>query len=187
MDAQVAETWFDDVLTFWFDELEPKDWFIKSDETDARIHDRFLKLYANVTRMPVQDHLESPQQALAAILVLDQFPRNLFRGSPHSFGTDKLARRIAAAAVDAGLDQQLKDEHYRIFLYLPFEHSEAMADQDRSVQLISAQGNIEYTKYAKAHRDVIQRFGRFPHRNDVLGRTSTPDEIAYLAEPGSGF
>lgn len=185
-DSVVPDNWVEDVLAFWFEELEPADWFKKSDATDEKIHDRFIKLYANICRMKAEDHLGSSRQALAAVIVLDQFPRNLFRGSPHSFGTDRMARKIATAAVEAGLDQGLTVDQ-RVFLYLPFEHSEDMADQERSVELISALGDDEYTKYAVAHLDVIKRFGRFPHRNDALGRESTPEEQAYLKEPGSGF
>ena len=185
-DTVVPENWVDDVLVFWFEELEPADWFKKSDATDTKIHDRFLKLYANIARMAAEDHLGSPRRALAAIIVLDQFPRNMFRGSPHSFGTDRIALETAKAAVDAGLDQQLPAEQ-RVFMYLPFEHSEELADQERAIALITPLGDDEYTRYAIAHRDVIREFGRFPHRNEVLKRRSTPEEVAYLAKPGSGF
>jgi uncharacterized protein (DUF924 family) len=185
-DSVVPENWVDDVLSFWFEELEPADWFKKSDATDQKIHDRFIKLYANVARMPVQDHGSSARQSLAAVIVLDQFSRNMFRGSPHSFGTDRMARKIADAAVKAGLDQELPREQ-RVFLYLPFEHSEDLADQERSVALISALGDERYTEYAIAHQKVIEQFGRFPHRNEVLGRQSTEQELEYLAKPGSGF
>lgn len=186
-DTIMRDDWVDDVLTFWFEELEPKDWFRKSDETDTLIHDRFLKLYANVARMQPADHMASARQALAAVIVLDQFPRNMFRGSPHSFGTDKIARRVAALAVDATLDQQLQTKDQKVFLYLPYEHSEDIADQHLAVELIAAVGDPEYTRYAEAHRDVIQQFGRFPHRNAALGRASTDEEVAFLAKPGSGF
>lgn len=185
-DMVMQDSWVDDVLAFWFEELEPADWFKKSDATDAKIHDRFLKLYANVARLPVGDHAGSARQSLAAVIVLDQFPRNLFRGSAHAFGTDKMARQIADAAVAARLDAELTMRQ-RVFLYLPFEHSEELADQDRAVALISALGADEYTRYAKAHRDIIRQFGRFPHRNEALRRESTAAEQDYLAKPGSGF
>ena len=178
--------WVDDVLDFWFTELEPADWFKKSDSTDAAIRDRFAKLYAALSRRSAGELAETPRQALAAVIVLDQFPRNMFRGHPQAFATDELARTITADAVSKGHDSMLS-ENERVFLYLPFEHSENLDDQDRAVELISALGNPEYTKYAIAHRDVIERFGRFPHRNPVLARASTPAEEAYLAEPGSGF
>ena len=185
-DTVLPDNWVDDVLGFWFEELEPADWFRKSDATDNKIGERFLKLYKNISQMPVEDFLGSARQSLAAVIVLDQFPRNLFRGNAQSFATDAKALAIAHAAVTAGFDRELT-LHERVFLYLPFEHSEDMAEQDRSVALIEALGNSEYTKYAIAHRDVIARFGRFPHRNVALGRASMPEEMAYLAEPGSGF
>lgn len=178
--------WVDDVLDFWFTELEPADWFKKSDSTDAAIRDRFAKLYAALSRRSAGELAETPRQSLAAVIVLDQFPRNMFRGHPQAFATDELARTITADAVSKGHDSMLS-ENERVFLYLPFEHSENLDDQDRAVELISALGNPEYTKYAIAHRDVIELFGRFPHRNPVLARASTPAEEAYLAEPGSGF
>jgi uncharacterized protein (DUF924 family) len=179
--------WAEDVRAFWFEDLEPADWFKKSDATDARIASRYLTLYKSLSEMPV-DALaaSSPVEVLAAVIVLDQFPRNLFRGDPLSFATDAKALAIAKVAIDGGLDQDLSVSQ-RVFLYLPFEHSEDMADQDRSVELISALGDEGYTQYALAHRDVISRFGRFPHRNAVLGRTSTDEEQEYLATPGSGF
>lgn len=186
MTAPPPETWIDDVLTFWFEELEPADWFKKSDVTDARIRDRFLELHGTLSQLPAASLATSSRQAIAAVIVLDQFPRNLFRGDAKSFASDAQARAIAVAAIDAGLDTELTMDQ-RVFLYLPFEHSEDMADQDRAVELIGALNNDNYTQYAIAHRDVIARFGRFPHRNEILGRASTPDELAYLAEPGSGF
>lgn len=185
-DAGLAKGWADDVLAFWFDELEPADWFKKSDETDRVIGQRFLKLYHAVSQTSDHDLNASPTVSLAAIIVLDQFPRNMFRGHPQSFATDGKALEIAKQAVAAGFDQDV-DAAKRVFFYLPFEHSEILADQEHAVGLIVPLGDAEFTRYALAHRDVIQKFGRFPHRNDVLGRPSTPSEIAYLAEPGSGF
>lgn len=186
MSATLPEAWVDDVLAFWFEELEPADWFKKSDATDAKIRDRFLELHGTLSQLPAADLATSRRQAMAAVIVLDQFPRNLYRGDAKSFASDAQARAIAIAAIDAGFDKDLTIDQ-RAFLYLPFEHSEDMADQDRAVELISALNNDNYTQYALAHRDVIARFGRFPHRNEILGRASTPQEQAYLAEPGSGF
>lgn len=182
----LPEDWANAVLDFWFDELEPVDWFKKSDLTDEKIRSRFLSIHDQLSNTAVDALLDSSREALAAIIVLDQFPRNLFRGDPRSFATDAQARAISEAAIDAGFDQGMSVDE-SVFLYLPFEHSEDLADQDRCVQLIEALGNDNYTQYAKAHRDVIVKFGRFPHRNQVLGRPSTPEEEAYLAQPGSGF
>src|SRR5690606_3872859 len=128
----------------------------------------------------------TPRRALAPLIVLDQFSRNMFRGSSKAFAADHIALAVARAAVDASLDTQL-DPAARLFVYLPFEHSEDMADQNRSVALIAALGNAEWDRYAIAHRDIIERFGRFPHRNEALSRASTDEEVAFLTQPGSSF
>jgi uncharacterized protein (DUF924 family) len=124
--------------------------------------------------------------ALATLIVLDQFSRNMFRGSAKAFAADGSALALPRAAVDAGLDRQL-DTEARLFIYLPFEHSEDLRDQTRSVELIAALDNPEWDRYAIAHRDIIERFGRFPHRNEALGRASTDEETAFLEQPGSSF
>ena len=127
-----------------------------------------------------------PRGALASCLVLDQLPRNLFRGTPRAFAYDPLARAIARRTVAAGLDRQL-DAKARLFLYLPFEHSEEIADQREAVRLCEELGNAGWLDYARRHLVIIERFGRFPHRNAILGRVSTPEEVAFLREPGSSF
>lgn len=177
--------WAEDVLHFWFQELTPRDWFAKSDELDARIRKRFFALYeAVVADEAVQVH--GPRELQAAVIVLDQFSRNLFRNSPLAFAADPLARKLATQAIEQGLDAQLPPEQ-RIFLYLPFEHSEDRADQARAVALVTALGNDNWTRYALAHQALIERFGRFPHRNEVLGRESTPEEIEMLKQPFGAF
>ncbi len=178
--------WVDDVLEFWFEEVGPDRWFRKDERLDQTIRDRFLELYEMLASAAAADALASPERALAAIVILDQFARNMFRGTARAFVTDPPARDIAAAAIAAGLDQALPRDR-RVFFYLPFEHSERLADQERAVALISALGDAEQTRYAEAHRAVIARFGRFPHRNAALGRESTPEEIEFLALPGSSF
>ncbi|MFT5509645.1 MAG: hypothetical protein ACI89J_002732 [Hyphomicrobiaceae bacterium] len=182
----LSDNWSADVLGFWFSELTPADWFKKSDITDAAIGERFLQTYASISQLAADALCGSSDQALGAVIVLDQFPRNLFRGNAQSFKADPLARQLAEMAIAAGFDRDMTVDQ-RVFLYLPFEHSEDMADQDRSVELMSALGNDNYTSYAIAHRDVIAKFGRFPHRNAVLARASTSAEENYLAQPGSGF
>ena len=122
-------------------------------------------------------------RALALMLLLDQFPRNCFRGTAHSYATDGLARHYAMRAIEEGLDLQLVPK-LRAFIYLPFEHSEDPLDQDRSVAMFDVLGDKEYLQYAELHRDIIRRFGRFPHRNAVLGRIPSPEELDYLAEGG---
>lgn len=186
MTNAASEDWIGDVLRFWFDELGRKAWFAKSDAIDEAIRERFLILYEVLTTWPVEDALATPARALATVLVLDQFPRNLFRDSAEAFASDPIAREVADAAIARGLDKDL-DTDQRLFLYLPFEHSEDARDQARAVELISALGDDEYTRYAIAHKEIIDRFGRFPHRNDVLGRAPTPEEAAFLKQPGSSF
>lgn len=174
-------SWQQDILDFWFGLDAEQHWKVDP-QLDAACRERFLDLWEEQRSRPADDFLDSPDDALAAILLFDQMPRNMFRGDPRSFATDPLARDIAAAAVDRGFDERLPEER-RIFLYMPFEHSEALADQDRSVALFEAIGNDFYSDFARKHRDVIARFSRFPHRNAVLGRPSTDEEIAFGLEP----
>ena len=174
-------SWQQDIVDFWFSLDGEQHWKVDP-ALDAACRERFLDTWEEQRTRPATDFLGSPEEALAAILLFDQMPRNMFRGDPRSFATDPLARDIAAAAVDRGFDSRLSEER-RIFLYLPFEHSEELADQDRSVALFEAIGNDFYTDFARKHRDVIVRFGRFPHRNAVLGRASTDEEIAFGLEP----
>ena len=186
--ARLADRdWAPGVLRFWFEELGPSDWFKKSEAADAEITARFEELHRDISGAPIEALLADRDAALAAVIVLDQFARNMFRGKPESFATDAKALDLARRAIELSYDDRDLPVDWRVFFYLPFEHSEELADQHRAVELISALGNAEYTKYAIAHLDVIERFGRFPHRNAILGRTSTPEEAAYLAEPGSGF
>ena len=178
--------WVGDVLAFWFTELDRKAWFVRDAAVDEKIRARFGPLIGELASRPVEEALASPERALATVIALDQFPRNVFRGTARAFATDALALAVAKAAIDRGLDSQVPAER-RVFLYLPFEHSEALADQDRSVELTAALGDEEYARYAVLHRDVIKRFGRFPHRNVMLGRTPTLEELTFLKEPGSSF
>lgn len=184
--ASPDHDWARRVQEFWFKECGPKDWFKKSDALDAEIQDRFGSLHAQLSHKAPDDFLSSPEDAFAAIILFDQLSRNLFRGDPRSFASDALALRIARGIIAMGWDKDIAHSR-RVFVYLPFEHSEELKDQDTSVELIEALGDEEFTRYAKAHRDVIKRFGRFPHRNAILGRSSTRAEEAYLSQPGSGF
>ncbi len=178
--------WVHAVLAFWFDELTPEAWFGRDDAVDAAIRSRFSGLHEWLAAEARNLVPHTPREALAAVIVLDQFPRNIYRGTDRAFATDASARAIARQAITAGLDSAL-DVNGRLFLYLPFEHSESLADQQRSVALISALGDVELTEYAIAHERIIRRFGRFPHRNAALDRASTPEELAFLKEPGSSF
>lgn len=177
----------EDVLRFWFDELTPEQWFRKDDALDAEIRTRFADTLTSLAAgFDMEDALRTPDSALAAVIVLDQFPRNIFRGSPQAFATDPVALRLAKSVVERGLDRDVPLQR-RVFLYLPYEHSENIDDQRTCMTLMATLGNDEYTRYAKAHYDIIECFGRFPHRNEALGRTSTPEEIEFLKQPGSGF
>jgi uncharacterized protein (DUF924 family) len=171
-----------DVVSFWI-AAGPRAWFTKSHAFDAQIRTRFEALHHAAARRELDDWAQTPLGALALLLLLDQFPRNLYRGSPHAFATDPLARRAAREAVDKGFDRQV-DPELRQFFYLPFEHSERLEDQDRSMALCAASGDAELVKWAKIHRDIIERFGRFPHRNASLGRTTTDEEQAFLRQGG---
>ena len=177
--------WVAQVLHFWFEELSPAGWFAKSDDIDAQIRERFLVLHEQLSVTDVAGFF-STREILAAVVVLDQFSRNLFRGSPQAFAADPIARQLAALALEQGFDKFMKNEE-RVFLYLPFEHSENVEDQQTSVALIAALGNDDWTRYAIAHREIIQRFGRFPHRNAVLNRVSTSDEIEMTKDPAKSF
>lgn len=168
--------WRADVLKFWFG-LGPKQWWRGPPELDQQIRDRFFDLWKEKRRLPPESFLDDPLTAIAAVLLFDQFPRNMFRGSAEQFATDPLGLAIARGAVDRHLDEQLSDDE-RKFLYLPFEHSEALADQDRAILLFTALGDNDTLEFAKKHRDIIARFGRFPHRNAMLGRKPRADEIS---------
>ena len=186
MSGTASAPWADEVLDFWFHELDRKAWFEKSDATDDLIRNRFLTLHEKLAR-EITPPPDLPSRALlAAIIVFDQFPRNMFRGTPRAFATDPLALALARQIVDAGLDRDFsKDE--RMFLYLPFEHSEQAAEQARCCALFAMLDDAELMRYAQAHKDIIDRFGRFPHRNAILGRISTPEEAEFLQQPGSSF
>lgn len=161
-------------------------WFKADDAFDAEIRSHFLADLETAARGGFDSMADGSIGALALIILLDQFPRNMFRGTPRAFATDPKARSIAEATVAQGFDQTLTGIE-RAFVYLPFEHSERLEDQDRSVALFEALGDAESLDYAVQHRVIIERFGRFPHRNAILGRESTPEEEAFLKEPGSSF
>ena len=173
-----------DIVAFWRD-AGPATWFAKNDAFDSELRTRFLDAHFAAARREHETLLDDANGALALILLLDQVPRNVFRNSAHAFATDPLAREYADRTIAAGFDHDI-DPALRIFFYLPFEHSEAIADQDRTVALCEALGDANYLKYAEAHRDVIRRFGRFPHRNLALARTNTQEEQAWLYA-GGGF
>lgn len=187
----------EDILAFWFgapvEGATPernKLWFTKSADTDQLIRSRFLDVHEQAKNGALVHWLDAPRSCLAFILVTDQFPRNLFRETPAAFATDTLALGAARHALEQGFDRRLQPIE-RVFLYLPFEHSEDGTDQARAVALfdaLRAEGDMDgFYQYALAHQRIIERFGRFPHRNAILGRASSPEEIEFLKEPGSRF
>jgi uncharacterized protein (DUF924 family) len=172
----VSADWRAEVLKFWF-ALSYDEWWKGNADIDRRIKDRFLPLWAEQRQLPVDSFLDHPLTALAAVILFDQFPRNMFRGHADQFATDHLALAIAEAAVAKGYDGQLEPQE-RGFLYMPFQHSEDIDDQQRSLLLFTALGDAEQLGYARKHHDIIARFRRFPHRNAMLGRAPRPEEIA---------
>ena len=177
--------WVGDILDFWFTRIGETRWFAKDAAVDAEIRGRFLARHEHVLANDGEG-IAGARPVLAAVILLDQFSRNMFRGSPRAFAADPLARRLARDAIDRGHDATLTVPE-RLFLYLPFEHSEDRADQALAVMLITRLGNEYWTRYALAHQSIIERFGRFPHRNAVLGRASTPAEIELLKDPMGSF
>ncbi|OYO31649.1 DUF924 family protein [Janthinobacterium sp. PC23-8] len=195
MDAQAQAQ---DVLDFWF--LAPDnpahgqsraEWFRKDEAFDAQIRERFGALIDTAIAGGLHDWAATPRGALAQILLLDQFTRNVYRGTPRAFAGDPQALALAIALTQSGQDQELEPT-LRAFVYMPFEHAEDLAMQARAVELFQLltqlrEGYESMLDYAQRHQEVIARFGRFPHRNAILGRDSTPEEAAFLQQPGSGF
>jgi len=172
------------VLEFWFRGSEPrKQWFEKNAAFDQEIRALFRALHEAAAAGALAHWRNSPGECLALILALDQLPRNLFRGDSRAYASDALALEAARHAVESGFDRAMLEVE-RMFVYLPFEHSENLADQERSLALFEGNANYEW---ARRHAEIVRRFGRFPHRNAVLGRQSTPAEIEFLKQPGSSF
>ena len=169
------------VVEFWR-QAGPSLWFAKDADFDRRFREAFLDAHEAAARGDLDHWMATPEGALALLLLLDQFPRNAFRGTPRMYATDAAARRIAAAAVEAGHDQAMPPE-LRKFFYLPFAHSEDLADQDRSVALCRPLCSPDAAN-SHRHRDIVKRFGRFPHRNPILGRNMTPEEQEFLDQGG---
>ena len=169
-------SWQDDVLNFWFG-LNPDQWWRGGDALDSLCADRFLELYVHERQLPPEGFLSDSRTALAAVILFDQLPRNMFRGHADQYMSDTLALAVAKGAIVRGFDHQLsKDE--KTFLYMPFQHSEVLADQQRALALFTSLHDDWLLGYAKKHLAIIERFGRFPHRNTMLGRQPRPDEVA---------
>ena len=172
-----------DILAFWRD-AGPDRWYKRDDAFDAELRRRFLALWQNACAGELSSWETSDDGALALVIVLDQFPRNMFRGDARTYSSDALARGVASRAIARGADQRI-DAALLEFLYMPFMHSEHLPDQLRCVELFRGTGNTENLKYAEDHAGIVARFGRFPHRNRILGRATTPEEQTFL--DGGGF
>lgn len=198
MEAKIQE-----ILEFWFGSLDQpvpvekkKMWWTKSDATDGEIRTRFEETLQAAARGEYDAWKETPQGALALILLFDQFSRNIYRGTPQAFAQDHLALELARSMVESGQDQALPTLQ-RTFVYMPFEHAEDLDAQRRCLDLFAClvedapathkEQCLDYHGYAQRHHEIIERFGRFPHRNKILGRDSTPEEVEFLKQPGSSF
>jgi len=185
--SPTADLSFKDVLAFWFDECSPKQWFIKDSEFDATIRNRFGTTHEAAARCELLDWRADPQGRLAEIIVLDQFSRNIYRDDPRAFASDPAALVLAQEAVHAGARECLEDKQAP-FLYMPFMHSESKLIHTIAIKLFrddpACAGHV---KFEEKHKAIIDRFGRYPHRNEILGRTSTPEELEFLKKPGSSF
>jgi uncharacterized protein (DUF924 family) len=169
-----------EVLDFWFAEEVKPLWFRATPDFDAALRERFMATWQAAAAGELDHWADSPEGALALVIVLDQFPLNMFRGQPQSFATEARAREVVKRAIARGWDREFEGAQLA-FLYMPLMHSEALADQERSVALFEAAGLTDNLRFARHHRDLIRRFGRFPHRNAILGRPNTEEEEAYLA------
>jgi uncharacterized protein (DUF924 family) len=188
---------FQEILEFWFTKSDEADygksdkvWFVKDTKFDEEVRSRFLNTYQQAVSGKLNSWQESPLSCLALIILLDQFPRNMFRDQPQAFATDEQALKFAQYAVERNFDQQLLPIQ-RWFIYLPFEHSENLEDQQKAVALFSTLKDDPDSKssidYADRHLEIIERFGRFPHRNKILDRKNTPEEEEFLKQPGASF
>lgn len=180
------ETTDQDILHFWFEEINPQLWFAKDENFDELIRQRFQATFHAAMSGQTSSWRQTPEGRLAEILVLDQFPRNMFRGKPESFSGDPFALKLAQEAVAVGADFKIPTER-RGFVYMPYMHSEDPLAHEAALHLFSQKGLENNLKFEILHKKIIDRFGRYPHRNAVLGRPSTPEEIEFLKEPGSSF
>lgn len=177
---------FESVIQFWFEELTPQQWFAKDLELDKQIAKRFGSLHEQVAAGECFTWRDAPLGSLAEVIVLDQFSRNIFRDTAQSFAFDGMALSLAQFAISKGQDKTLEDTQ-RVFLYMPYMHSESQTIHQHALTLFEELGIENNLEYEKKHKVIIDQFGRYPHRNAILGRQSTPEEVAFLQQPGSGF
>jgi uncharacterized protein (DUF924 family) len=176
----------DDILAFWFDEIEPSKWFVKDLAFDQVLIDRFSVIHEKARQCELFEWRSSAEGCLAEVIILDQFSRNMFRDTATAFASDSLALALAQVAITSGKDTNLTAEQ-RTFLYMPFMHSESLQVHDVAVKLFTQNGIQNNLDFEIKHRDIIAQFGRYPHRNTILGRDSSPAELAFLNKPGSSF
>jgi uncharacterized protein (DUF924 family) len=177
---------YNNVLSFWFEEIEQSKWWIKDLEFDQTIKGRFLTLHKQANQCELFEWRETAEGRLAEIIVLDQFSRNMFRDTPTAFSSDPLALALSQEAINLGIDKQLTDIE-RNFLYMPLMHSESIKIHDLAVKLYKGNGIESSLDFELQHRDIILKFGRYPHRNKILNRKSTSEELSFLQKPGSSF
>jgi uncharacterized protein (DUF924 family) len=175
-----------DILSFWFNDIEPSKWWIKDLEFDRLIKEKFLSIHQQANQCELVEWRKTAKGRLAEIIVLDQFSRNMFRDTAKAFASDQLALALSQEAISLGKDQELNQTE-RSFLYMPFMHSESLYIHDIALKLFEANGSESSLKFEIKHRDIIEQFGRYPHRNAILGRESTAEELAFLQQPGSSF
>lgn len=177
---------YQDVIAFWFDELTPQDWFNGGDDIDQLIKERFAQVHSAAAQGELYTWRDSALGRLAEIIVLDQFSRNIGRDTSQAFAADPMALVLAQEAVAGGYDHQLNDQQ-KSFLYMPYMHSESLVIHEQAVELFSQTGLEHNLDFEFKHKVIIEKFGRYPHRNQILGRVSTEEELAFLQQPGSSF
>ncbi len=175
-----------DVINFWFEEIQPSQWWVKDDEFDQLIKRKFSDVHDKATKCELFECRRDPKGRLAEIIVLDQFSRNMFRGTAKAFAQDTMALILAQEAISLGVDKQLEPKE-RGFMYLPMMHSESIVIHEAAEVLYRQYGDSSTLEFELKHKHIIERFGRYPHRNEILGRISTDEEIAFLKQPGSSF
>lgn len=174
------------VIDFWFEDIDPKQWFKKDPAFDQQLADEFGELHQQAAACELWQWRREPLGALAEVILLDQFSRNLYRDQAKAFAQDAMALTLAQVAVQSGAAEELSQTQ-RGFLYMPYMHSESQKVQEESIRLFEANGVSSTLHFAHRHKDIIDRFGRYPHRNEILGRESTPEELEFLQQPGSSF
>lgn len=175
-----------EVLEFWFEELDPKQWFNSTEELDQKIYRRFGELHDAAAKGELESWRVTPEGSLAEIILLDQFSRNIYRGKPDAFANDLAALVLAQEAIRKGFHSKL-ETFKRSFIYMPFMHSESLVVHKKALRLFNEPGLEDNFDYEIKHKNIIERFGRYPHRNKILGRDSTAEEIEFLSQPGSSF